>query len=216
MPTDRSAARARRQQTRDADAIRVEKAAELLAPAAQRHAVMANGEVIRHARAVPDGISFKRSSPVRHMAKHGGLDSDHVRAADRLSTAWETGGGSIGMGASQYGERTSGTPNMSGMLAEGVLNAVRAQNLARDEVVAAARALGGGFNVVRSVVLEGLDVAAWGRLHGGKNCQVAKGYLLAALDELVSFYRRLDAARATTSRMRAAVVVQRRNGVVAL
>jgi hypothetical protein len=209
MPTDRTEARARRTEARKAEAARSEQAAEQLAPGAQRHAVLANGEVIRHPRVERDGITFRASSPIRQMVARGGIDRDQERAAERLSAAWEIGGRDVAMAGRWYdGTRGTSTPQ-TGVIAEHVRAKIGDQNRARDEVVSAARAIGGGFNVIRAVALEGMDVAAWGRLNGGKNCQVAKGYLLAALDELVAFYLRLDAVRERTSRMRAAVVVQR-------
>jgi hypothetical protein len=77
-----------------------EQREEDLAPSSQRHAVLnADGDILREARVRRDGITFIRSSPLRHMLARGEkraergemavIELRHVQAAERLQTAWD-------------------------------------------------------------------------------------------------------------------------------
>ena len=201
----------RRQQAQDT-AKRVAEAEEVrqegIAPAAQRKAVVdASGDVIRQARVEKDGLAFKRSSPLCHLFKLHSVSIKQLAAGARLLQAWEDGGRSVGMGASNYGERTSSNPQ-SGWLAESVRVALAAQNKARDEFLAAAQFCGGLFPILQGVVLDGMDVTAWCRIRGGgMDRERGVVVLREALDRLGEFYVRITPVQA--SRISAVTVVGR-------
>jgi hypothetical protein len=184
------------------DAKRAEIAAEELAPAGQRHPVLGeDGEVYRVARVDRAGLTFKKSNPVAYLRKLGSATWAHQRAAERLVRSWEDGGRGIGRGASLYGERTSATPQ-SGWISDQVLAQIRYQNRCKAEFEAAHSWLGALFPAIQAVVLDGIDVTAWSKLARKpdgelqfSSQQVAKGYLLGALDRLVEFYEAVDRSR---------------------
>ena len=176
-------------------ARRAELADEEIAPAVQRHGVVTeDGEVYRVPRVERLGLTFKRSNPVHHLVARGTCTRAHERAADRLARAWEDGGRGVGRGAAPYGERTSGTPQ-SGWISDQVLAQLGYQNRCRAEFAGAQTWLGALFPAVQAVVLDGIDLTAWTTLAGHPNAQVARGYLVAALDRLVEFYEAVEAAR---------------------
>jgi hypothetical protein len=169
-------------------ARKVEAAAEDIAPASQRHPVVSAGLVLREARLVPDGVTFRRASPLSAMSRSS-ITPPRERAADRLLRAWEDGGQGVGVGAVQYGERTSGEVT-TGWISDGVIAKLAYQTRCRDEYAAAMVSLGSSAPIVRAVVLEGVSVDMWSLRNAGDcpNAQVARGYLLAGLDRLVDFY----------------------------
>jgi hypothetical protein len=170
---------------------------EAIAPAAQRKAVVdASGDVIRQARVEPDGLAFKRSSPLCHLFKRGSISIVQLAAGARLLQTWEDGGRSVGMGASNYGERTSSSPQ-SGWLAESVRAALAAQNRSRDEFMAAAHYCGPAFPILEGVVLDGMDVTAWcKRRAGGMDRERGVFILRQALNKLDEFYASLTKVKA--------------------
>ena len=204
---------------RAAKAVKAEKAAiaeradERVAPAAQRKPVLApDGTVLFHPRLERDGITFKRANPLSNAAARGRKRTDagmvatirpeHERAADRLLTAWDTAGEGVRIGIANYGERSGGTPQ-SGYISSAVIEMVEFQRRAQIEIEAARTWLGGLWPVVHDVVLRGLDMAAWAEANRF-DTKAAPGYVSAALDRLVEFYR--EPARSTASVLRSVAV----------
>lgn len=199
-----AAARAMRRREANRRAARVarEKAAreeerqEKIAPAIQRFAVTAGGVVLRGARVEPDGLAFKRSNPVQHLVRRHSESANplvtdpHLIASERILISWETGAEGIGTGASNYGERSGGTPQ-TGYIADAVLRTLNRQIAARDEIAAAQAFLGALWPCVHAVVIRGVDITSWSTTTG-LNRHAAVGYVVAALDRLVEFYRGRD------------------------
>jgi hypothetical protein len=183
----------RRQRERDAERVRLaeqEARHEAIAPAAQRKPVLDTaGNVVRRAMIEPDGLAFKRSSPLCHLAaRQSAITRAHLEAAVQLMRAWEDGGRGVGMGSSNYAERTSGTPQ-SGYIADSVLASLGQQNRAKAEFLAAHARLGALWPVIQGIVLDGMDLTTWAaQAPQGFNRLNALGYLIAALDVLVAFY----------------------------
>lgn len=173
-----------------------ETRAEGVAPAIQRKPVLApSGAVLRHPRVEPDGLAFKVSNPVARLVRLGSsaITAEHAVAAARINRAWEEGGRGVGMGASLYGERTSGGSE-AGALSDRVLAVLGRQTAARDECVAAQAWCGRLWPAIVAVVLNGTDVTAWG-VAIGLDRKVALGRVGAALDRLVEFYEGRDRMR---------------------
>lgn len=188
----RAVAEAARKARDKAAADSAEFAAEQIAPAAQRHSVIArNGVMVRGPRVEACGLTFVRSNPLRHLAaRSAGMEvptihDGHLRAAARLLAAWETGADGIGSGASNYQPRSGAV--QSGIIAEGLLTRLNAQIAARDQIDRAQRFLAGLWPVIHAVVIEGIDASSWAS-SVGMDRKVAMGYLAAALDMLVTFY----------------------------
>ncbi|MDR3474446.1 MAG: hypothetical protein P4M09_22585 [Devosia sp.] len=176
-----------------ARAEKEEERAEKIAPAAQRKPVSSpDGTVVRGARLEPNGLTFKRSNPLCHLAARSrGMEVPlitrvHVDAAERLLAAWEDGMGSIGLGASNYEPRAGGAVQ-SGYISEAILGAIRHQVAARCHVEAAMAFLGGLWPVIYAVVIQGIDASSWATT-ARMNRQVALGFLTAALTRLTEFY----------------------------
>ena len=187
------------QAQRDAN---IEKADERLAPAAQRKPVLApDGTVLYHPRLERDGVIFKRCSPLTNAVQRGasrteaGLTAtsrhDPPRAADRLSSAGRDAGEGIHVATSSYGERAGGTPQ-TGFISDGVLAAVAHQRRASIEIEAAKTWLVALWPVIHDVALRGMDMAAWAEAKRF-DTKAGPGYISAALDRLVEFYREKQA-----------------------
>jgi len=179
-----------------AEKARIEEARqEAVAPAVQRHAVLLykNGPVLRAARIRAGGPAFVRSSALAHLAKRSPLiTAGHVVAASRLQQAWEEGGAGVGMGASNYGERTGRmTPHgfQPGAIPAGLLR----QTNARDECCAAQWFTGRSWPIIRGIVVEGMDATVWAsRCRPQISPQTAVDRLAEALSRLVKFYARVQ------------------------
>src|SRR4051795_6341245 len=158
----------RKRQAAKARAEQQEQRDEAIAPRAQRLPVLGrNGEILRGARVERDGVSFRRSNPIRNMVQRGRgkeaplLEKRHADAADRLLAAWEMAGGGITFGVASYGGRLSAMPT-TGTLSDAVLRGVNAQIAARTELEGAKTVLGARWGALFSVVIAGIDVSAWG------------------------------------------------------
>lgn len=166
---------------------------EAIAPRAQRLPLLGrDGEVLRGARLERDGVSFRRSNPIRTMVMRGLnkenplLSKRHSDAADRLLAAWEMAGGGITFGVAKYGVKLSSMPT-TGTLSDAVLRGVNAQIDARRELEAIKTVLGARWGALFSIVIGGIDVSAWGQAVG-MNPHVAAGFVACCLDALVDFY----------------------------
>lgn len=171
---------------------------EAAVPAAQRVPVLdVAGAVLRRPRveAEPTG-TFVRTSPLARLALvQPAITVRHVVVAARLLRAWEDGGGGVGIGASNYGERVGGGVAKSGV-SDAILAALGRQNRADAEFRAAQRWLGSSWPVVRGVVLEGQSVTYWsGKRVPAIDREMGMGLLVAAMDRLGEFYAALDGAR---------------------
>jgi hypothetical protein len=200
----------RRQEAQRRAAEEAEQKAEAIAPRVQREPVLSpDGTMLRGPRLEPDGLTFKVSNPVRHLEQRGRRRAEagdmpavreaHVVAAERLLAAWHEGADGVGIGASNYGERTGGTVQ-SGTISDAVLATVGRQVKARQEVGAAQTFLGALWPAVHAVVIRGIDVTSWATA-ARLDRKIALGYLSAALDRLVEFYApklRAGQIRATT------------------
>lgn len=223
----RSARRARAEELRraaKAEAARLqEEADEKLAPAVQRNAVMASAidsetgqrisVVLRAARVQRDGVTFSRADPLKHIdviAEKGGMfTKQHVHAAKRLVTSWDEVGDGIGLGASDWGS-LSGSRGTVPTIPTGY-SSLMAQVAQRMEIDAARTWLGALWPCVEDVALRGMSLSAWGTKAGiGRNA--APGYLLAALDRLVEFYKAREAEPARRPKVRS-VAIGSRKGV---
>lgn len=198
IPVSRKAAAAAQRRARAA-AVRQHKAAaeetraEAIAPAVQRHDTLdAAGQVVRHARLERDGLTFRRSNPVRHLVARGGpmIRKAHEIAADRLVVSWEEGGRGVGIAATAYGERAGGGLEV-GSLPPYLLARMAYQHRQKAAYEGARIWLGGLWPIIDAVVLRGIDVSAYARPLG-QSRQVMLGYLAAALDRLVEFYAQTD------------------------
>lgn len=214
--------RDRERRAAEAAAQTEEERQEKIAPAAQRQPVLApDGTVLRAARVEPDGKAFRVSNPIRALVRRGEtrsasgggqhpmIHAGHATAAERLSLAWEEGGRGVGKGASNYGERSSGTLT-SGSISDATLAALAYQNRKRSEFLLAKRWLGSLWGIIEAVALAGMDVTAWAKRER-KDARAAVGFLAAALDRLVEFYERMDAPppKRQPGRIQAATVVPR-------
>ena len=171
---------------------------EAAVPAAQRVPVLdVAGAVLRRPRveAEPTG-TFVRTSPLARLALvQPAITVRHVVVAARLLRAWEDGGGGVGIGASNYGERVGGGVAKSGV-SDAILAALGRQNRADAEFRAAQRWLGSSWPVVRGVVLEGQSVTYWsGKRVPAIDREMGMGLLVAAMDRLREFYAALDGVR---------------------
>ena len=145
--------------------------------------------------AEPTG-TFVRTSPLARLALvQPAITVRHVVVAARLLRAWEDGGGGVGIGASNYGERVGGGVAKSGV-SDAILAALGRQNRADAEFGAAQRWLGSSWPVVRGVVLEGQSVTYWsGKRVPAIDREMGMGLLVAAMDRLGEFYAALDGVR---------------------
>lgn len=204
----RAETEARRAAYEKAEAERQERLAELIAPKVQREAVVtADGAIVRAPRVERDGLTFKRSTSLHHLAKRSeGMESptirpDHIRAATRLIQAWELGGEGVGLGASNYGERLGGG---AGGTPGGRIISLQIE--ARQEIGAVQAFLGALWPAIYAVVIRGSDVTSYAAAMK-KRREVALGYVEAALDRLVEFYRPKPAPESIKSQIRAVVVL---------
>lgn len=172
-----------------------EERAEKMAPKIQREAVIGHdGIVLRGPRLETDGPIVRRRNPVSHLVARWKNKPDplfrkaHEDAADRLLVAWEEGAAGIGPGAVNYGERTSGGGDNSGMIAERVLSVIMRQNKARLEIVAVQTFLGALWPIVYRVVICGVELATVAA-EADIDPKFASGYLVASLDRLVEHYQ---------------------------
>jgi hypothetical protein len=166
---------------------------EQVAPRVQRLPVLGrDGEVLRGARLERDGVSFRRSNPIRNIVARGRnkenplLSKRHSDAADRLLAAWEMAGGGITFGVASYGVKLSSMPT-TGTLSDAVLRGVNAQIDARRELEGVKTVLGARWGALFSIVIAGIDISAWGEAVG-MNAHVAAGFLACCLDTLADFY----------------------------
>lgn len=160
------------------------------APKVQRDTIAtADGATLRAPRVERDGLTFKRSTPLVHLAKRSeGMEAPtitaaHVRAANRLARAWEMAGEGIGVGASNYGERLGG----------GMPNTMEPPSLgfqldAQREIASAHAWLGALWPAIYAVVIQGMDVTSYAA-KAKKDRKLALGYVQASLDRLVEFYK---------------------------
>jgi hypothetical protein len=189
-------------------AKRQEAAAEAIAPAIQRNAVLdASGEVLRAARVQRDGVAFIRVSPLTWMAanieRHGEdatFSKQHFRSAERLVAAWDAVGDGIGLGASDWGS-LRGSRGTAPTTPAGHSSLV-AQVEQRLEIEAAHTWMGSLWPCLEDIALRGMSPAAWAS-KSGMHRQVGAGYVLAALDRLVEFYIARDVQPARKARVQA-------------
>jgi hypothetical protein len=161
---------------------------------------LVSGTVYRAPLAVPDGVAFRRSSPLCHLFKRqAGITTDHLKAAARLQEAWETGGRGVGMGASNYQERTSGVAKSG--ISDAVLSSIGRQNVARDEFMVVRWRLGHSWKVIEGIVLDGMDVTTWAA-NKRPQCdyRTAEKLLVVALDRLVKVYESFEPDKPKTIR----------------
>jgi hypothetical protein len=183
----RALAAAAKQAQKERDEVRDEEQA----PAVLRHPVVApDGSVIRAPRLVRDSVGFRHADPLTHIAVEvlGGskqFTAEQYRAAKQLRDAWDSAGEGVNLGASDWGS-IRGPRGTAPMTPAGHSDLVK-QVEQRLEIEAAATFLGSLWTAVRDMMLMGMSVAAWAA-KSGKAPDVAKGYLMAALDRLVEFY----------------------------
>jgi hypothetical protein len=194
---------ARRQEERD----------EAVAPAAQRNAVLVasvdpdTGEAIqvtlRAARVQRDGVAFIRADPLRCLVdsavKGGMFTAQHVAAAKRLITSWDEVGDGVGLGASDWGS-LRGSRGTAPTEPAGHSSLV-AQVAHRMEIEAAHAFIGALWPCLEGIMLRGMSIATWSA-RANLNRAATSGYLMAALDRLVEFYRPSAATRGKSAAVR--------------
>lgn len=171
---------------------------EAISPAAQRNAVVdASGSVLRGSRVVPDGITFIRSNPIKRMYEIGKGKGDaalirkpHWEAAERLQWAREHGQ-HVGQVPSSLGERVAGDVT-TGYISDTKLKALGYQTRMQREFAGALIFLGALWPIVARIALDGADVVTVS-VETRRSPDVTRGYLVAALDRLVEYYRTIDA-----------------------
>lgn len=171
---------------------------EKISPAAQRNAVVdATGAVLRGPRVVPDGVTFIRSNPIRRMYEIGKGKGDaalirkhHWETAERLQWAREHGQ-HVGQVPSSLGERVAGAIT-TGWISDTKLKALGYQTRMGWEFAGASVFLGALWPIVERIALDGADVATVA-VETCRSPDVTRGYLVAALDRLVEYYRTIDA-----------------------
>ena len=171
---------------------------EAISPAAQRNAVVdATGAILRGPRVVPDGVTFIRSNPIRRMYEIGKVKGDaalirkpHWEAAERLQWAREHGQ-HVGQVPSSLGERVAGAI-VTGWISDTKLKALGYQTRMGWEFAGASVFLGALWPIVERIALDGADVATVA-VETCRSSDVTRGYLVAALDRLVEYYRTIDA-----------------------
>lgn len=191
----------RQQETQVARATAREEKDDKGAPKVQRDTIAIDGATIRAPRVERDGLVFKRSTPLVHLAKRSeGMEAPtitaaHVRAASRLSRAWEMAGEGIGVGASNYGERLGG-----GTYSFRPPASLGFQPDAQREIAGAHAWLGALWPAIYAVVIQGMDVTAYAAKAKMKDRKLALGYVRASLDRLVEFYKpRVDVLAIVTA-----------------
>lgn len=171
-------------------ARRQEATDEQIAPKAQRDS-----------RLQRDGNTFRAAAPLVRLYKSGQkradagdlptIDANHLRAAERLHRAWDECQ-TISVGVSSYGESVRSTIQ-SGVMAQGVRDAVNHQIAAGIEVSKIKGSLGPLWNIVEAIALKGMDVKTWNDGQPKKmDAMAASGYLRAGLDIVVAAYATLD------------------------
>jgi len=220
-----NAAKKRKEAKDKADALR-EEADEMLAPAVQRNAVMTKaidpetgksvGVVLRAARVQRDGIAFIRASPLAWMVANieraellgteVSFSRDHIKAAARLATAWDAIGEGVGLGASDWGS-LRGSRGTAPMTPAGH-SALVAQVAQRMEIEAARTWLGALWPCLFDIALGGMSPAAWA-VKVKMDRKAGSGYLRAALDRLVEFYREREVEPKRRQKVRAVAVTER-------
>lgn len=193
-------------------AKRQEDKDEAITPAAQRQPVLTpDGDVLRSARVMRDGVTFIRANPLAQIISgiergNSMFNATHIAAAKRLLNTWDAVGGGIGLGASDWGSlrgaRGTAPTTPSGH------SALVAQVEQEMELHHVSTCLGALWPCLHSIVLEGMSVAAW----AGKkriNANAAGGFLLAALSNLVLIYRDRDVPLERRGRVRTVVVGER-------
>lgn len=202
----KEAAAERQRQAAEEERRSAEVVAEALAPRVQREPVTAaDGTVLRGARVHRSGATFERSSPLVHLMRRAGespvITKAHLRAAAWLKNQWELAGDGIGVGASNYGERTGGgfsdLPSDAGF--------IWSQIEAQRNIAACQTFLGALWSAIMSVVILGMDVTSYAATRKLRR-EVALGYVAAALDRLVEF-RKPPPAPPLVVEIRSALVV---------
>lgn len=155
--------------------------------------------MLRAPRVERDGVAFIRVSPLAWMAanvkraEEDGTDAlftrEHVKCATRLSQAWEAVGEGVGLGASDWGS-LRGSRGTAPVTPAGH-SALVAQVAQRIEIEAARTWMGSAWPCLFDIALGGMSPAAWAAKMT-MNRQVGAGYLRAALDRLVEYYRARD------------------------
>lgn len=202
----REAAALKQRQAEEQEKRQEEARAEDLAPKVQREPVTAaDGTVLRGARVHRSGATFVRSSPLVHLMNRAGdnplITKAHLSAARWLQAQWELAGEGVGLGASNYGDRTSG--GGSGLPSDGGF--IWSQVEAQRNIAACQTFLGALWPAIMSVVILGMDVTSYAATRKLRR-EVALGYVAAALDRLAEF-RKPPPAPPIPIEIRAALVV---------
>lgn len=175
---------------------------EEMAPAAQRADVLtADGEIYKHARLERSGKTFIRSNPVKYLrrlgeTRRGGtalFTVDHETYSEKLILAWQEGGQGVGMGKSDYvSQSVRGTTNSG--FSDAMLERMAYQRRQAALCAGAAAYMGSLWPCIKAVVLDGKAPGVWGK-EVGLSRMYAVGYLAAALDKLVEFWKSAEGGR---------------------
>lgn len=191
---------------------RDEEAAEKIAPRAQRKSQVrvsmqnADGETVT--RYLPGGrlsaertslgnVRVTRTNVVANLharqakriaaGKKPMITEEHVKAAAKLAADFDEVGTGIGLGASDYLNKSAGRTAPGSGVSAAKHAAIMEQLSTRARLEAALTYVGGQVDIIVPVVLQGVDVSAWAEARGFSADQ-SVGYLAAALDRLAEFY----------------------------
>lgn len=205
-------ARRRRIEAQEAQRQRDEEAAEKIAPRAQRQNHVrvtmpdANGQIstrfltghrLTAERTALGNVRVSRTNVVANLharqsrrvaaGKKAMITEEHVKAAVRLQTDFDEVGTGIGLGASDYLNKSAGRTAPGSGVSAAKHAAIAEQLDTRARLEAALTYVGGMVDILVPVVLQGVDVSAWAEARGFSADQ-SVGYLAAAMNRLCEFY----------------------------